>query len=243
MKFFRKSRFNSLTSSSIKKYISYAIGEILLVTIGILIAIWVNNYYKEQDLNSERLKTLNSISASIEADKKEIKRVIESWKENDSLIIKILYETKSNEPIKNCESCKDVLYGLSFPYINEKVILQIDKLPTVADSISVITDRLALDYTAFLEVKETYDELGTGVVTENLEYLKSNTKWFAAFLSKGECDYDCLEYHNESNAFRNRVAYLELIFYDAYQYELITLYKKINELNELLSEQIIKLDS
>ncbi len=220
----------------------YAIGEILLVTLGILIALWINNYNKTELIRKERLKTLNSISSSIDADKKEIKRVIESWKENDSLITKILYETKSNEPIENCEYCKDVLYGLSFPSINEKIILQIDKLPIETDSISVITDRLVLDYTSFLEVKETYDELGTGVITENLEYLKSTTDWFAAFLSKGDCNEECLEYHNESSAFRNRVAYLELIFYDAYQYELISLYKKIDELNKLLKEQIKELD-
>jgi hypothetical protein len=52
--FFRKSRQESLTNSPVgkegnkySKYFLYAIGEISLVVIGILIALWVNNWDKE----------------------------------------------------------------------------------------------------------------------------------------------------------------------------------------------------
>ena len=43
MKIFRKSRFNTLTKSNFGKYLLYASGEIILVVIGILIALYLNN--------------------------------------------------------------------------------------------------------------------------------------------------------------------------------------------------------
>ncbi|WP_156115532.1 DUF6090 family protein [Psychroserpens sp. Hel_I_66] len=43
IKFFRKIRQKMLTENKFSKYLLYAIGEIVLVVIGILIALWLNN--------------------------------------------------------------------------------------------------------------------------------------------------------------------------------------------------------
>ena len=43
IKFFRKIRQQLLNESKFKKYLLYAIGEIILVVIGILIALAINN--------------------------------------------------------------------------------------------------------------------------------------------------------------------------------------------------------
>jgi hypothetical protein len=46
--FFRKIRRQNLAENKTGKYIKYAIGEILLVVIGILIALQVNNWNEER---------------------------------------------------------------------------------------------------------------------------------------------------------------------------------------------------
>jgi len=53
IKFFRKIRQKTLTENKFSKYLLYAIGEIVLVVIGILIALGVNNWNKEK--NEHRL--------------------------------------------------------------------------------------------------------------------------------------------------------------------------------------------
>ena len=57
IKFFRKIRQNLLLENKTGKYFKYAIGEILLVVIGILIALSINNWNtkKIQDANVLRL--------------------------------------------------------------------------------------------------------------------------------------------------------------------------------------------
>lgn len=60
-RFFRKLRFNSMTNIKTLKYIKYAIGEIILVVIGILIALQVNNWNQDRkDRISER-KLLDNV--------------------------------------------------------------------------------------------------------------------------------------------------------------------------------------
>jgi len=53
LKFFRSIRKKLIEEDNVRKYILYAIGEILLVVIGILIALQVNNWNEQRKLNTE----------------------------------------------------------------------------------------------------------------------------------------------------------------------------------------------
>jgi len=53
MKFFRKIRQNLLVENKKGKYFKYAIGEIVLVVIGILIALSISNWNEKRKINEE----------------------------------------------------------------------------------------------------------------------------------------------------------------------------------------------
>ncbi len=55
IKFFRKIRQKMLTENKFSKYLIYAIGEIVLVVLGILIALQLNN------LNEEKILIFNTV--------------------------------------------------------------------------------------------------------------------------------------------------------------------------------------
>ncbi len=48
IKFFRKIRFNLMSENKTGKYFKYAIGEIVLVVLGILIALQINNWNEQR---------------------------------------------------------------------------------------------------------------------------------------------------------------------------------------------------
>ncbi|NNC44454.1 MAG: hypothetical protein HKN99_01055 [Winogradskyella sp.] len=48
IKFFRKIRYNLMEQNKTGKYFKYAIGEIILVVIGILIALQINNWNEQR---------------------------------------------------------------------------------------------------------------------------------------------------------------------------------------------------
>ena len=68
IKFFRKIRQRLLTENKFSKYLLYAIGEIVLVVIGILIALQINNWNQKKLEQVALTGYLNSISKNIKED-------------------------------------------------------------------------------------------------------------------------------------------------------------------------------
>ncbi len=68
IKFFRKIRQNLLSEGKIGKYLKYAIGEILLVVIGILIALQINNWNEQNKKEALMITNIKSIAEDIQAD-------------------------------------------------------------------------------------------------------------------------------------------------------------------------------
>ena len=74
IKFFRKIRQQLLTENKFSKYFIYAIGEIVLVVIGILIALQINNANELSKQNSLVKTYENSLISELEIDLQNIKR-------------------------------------------------------------------------------------------------------------------------------------------------------------------------
>ena len=68
LKFFRSIRRKLLAEGSFRKYLVYAIGEILLVVIGILIALQVNNWNESRNNRAAERKYLQDLVENVEAD-------------------------------------------------------------------------------------------------------------------------------------------------------------------------------
>ena len=100
IKFFRRIRFKLLSTGNMGEYFKYAIGEIILVVIGILIALQINNWNQE----SKNQKKINSIFKEVLSDLHdditEATRVIEFYEMKDSLTQYILSNKVTVEDYK-----------------------------------------------------------------------------------------------------------------------------------------------
>ncbi|MBT8376350.1 MAG: hypothetical protein KJO22_05740 [Bacteroidia bacterium] len=76
IKFFRHIRFNLMSQNKTGKYLKYAIGEIILVVIGILIALQINNWNEERKLSIKETIYLKGLKADFEQSKQALARVI-----------------------------------------------------------------------------------------------------------------------------------------------------------------------
>jgi hypothetical protein len=74
--FIRKIGRSLIESGSVQKYLLYAIGEITLVVIGILIALQVNNWNVDRNLRKQEASILNEIERNIETNMEEIEKDI-----------------------------------------------------------------------------------------------------------------------------------------------------------------------
>nr|WP_298925203.1 DUF6090 family protein [uncultured Allomuricauda sp.] len=73
MKLFRKVRQQMLSESKLRKYLVYTVGEIILVVIGILIAVSINNWKQSKDLEQIEQNLYKDLIQELNTDLDEIK--------------------------------------------------------------------------------------------------------------------------------------------------------------------------
>ena len=76
IKFFRKIRQNLLSEGKTGKYFKYAIGEIVLVVFGILIALSINNWNEQQKQNSQERQLLSGLKIEFTINLNRLDKVI-----------------------------------------------------------------------------------------------------------------------------------------------------------------------
>ncbi len=85
-KIFRKRRFRELMESKTGKYLVYAVGEIVLVVLGILIALQINTWNNERLERDKEQKFLLEIRENLVTDTLSIERNIRFYQRKDSII-------------------------------------------------------------------------------------------------------------------------------------------------------------
>ena len=83
IKFFRKIRQNLLSENKFSKYLIYAIGEIVLVVIGILIALQINNWNENRKSGFKELTALKELRIELINNKQMLNKRSEIFKEKN----------------------------------------------------------------------------------------------------------------------------------------------------------------
>lgn len=76
MKFFRRTRQKLLSENKFSKYLLYAIGEIILVVIGILIALKINNWNEAKKEEAKEQAFLKEINLDFKSNKAQLDSII-----------------------------------------------------------------------------------------------------------------------------------------------------------------------
>jgi hypothetical protein len=112
IKFFRKRRYDLMEKNKIGKYFKYAIGEIVLVVIGILIALSLNTRNESRKIKNQEKELLNTILENIKLDS----TVISSVTERKNVIIDVhknlvrfVNGAINNEKLKNIDIVRSAI--------------------------------------------------------------------------------------------------------------------------------------
>ena len=108
IKFFRKIRYNLMEQNKTGKYFKYAIGEIVLVMVGILLALQVNNWNEGRKTNKIEKQIFENLLTSLKKDSTELIRIVKyqekSIKQHDKIInsnVLDITSTMSEDSISN----------------------------------------------------------------------------------------------------------------------------------------------
>ena len=127
LRFFRTLRHRLLTENRASKYLLYAMGEILLVVIGILIALQVDDWREERKLDEERIAILTNLNTDLINDSRNYYTNIRRLEERQEIadqVLELLEQTPSK--IDSADTARKLLilgyiedYSPSFATYNE----------------------------------------------------------------------------------------------------------------------------
>ncbi|WP_179004099.1 DUF6090 family protein [Winogradskyella forsetii] len=130
--FFRKIRQKMLTENKFSKYLLYAIGEIVLVVIGILIALWINNWNNQRLADNQTTNFLKNIKEDLVSDTLEFDLRIDFYKEFIAEKKKLLslssYEKINTDSLSVLISATYALYEINNTTFTKVTNLGISKL-------------------------------------------------------------------------------------------------------------------
>jgi hypothetical protein len=168
IKFFRKIRQNSLSEGKTGKYLKYAIGEIILVVIGILIALQLNNLNENKKNNVFEKEILSQIQENLKNDKLVLKQI-------ELNFIKAIASSKKILSAEESEKTKDSIE------IWLGAIIQFDRFQLLTNAYEVLRsngfDRISNKQLRFLLGKYYNDEAIRMIKSANDIELAFNDHW------------------------------------------------------------------
>jgi len=126
IKFFRRIRQQLLSENKFSRYLLYAIGEIALVMIGILLALQVNNWNEEKKLNQVKAQLITNMKSELEIAKSDLESliaIVHAGQPEQALFFKHLNDDTPISADSLSHMLKDFLngipYSLQLPYYEE----------------------------------------------------------------------------------------------------------------------------
>ena len=102
IKFFQKTRYDLMEKNKTSKYLKYAIGEIILVVIGILIALQINNWNENRKLQLKSHEYLQRLKLDLDNVSKDVNSSLRSTdrKYHQALVVLEALESKKLLPLR-----------------------------------------------------------------------------------------------------------------------------------------------
>ncbi|HRE78972.1 MAG TPA: hypothetical protein PLL09_14230 [Flavobacterium sp.] len=211
LKFFRKIRFNQLKEGKFLNYLKYGVGEIILVVIGILIAVNINNYNEKRKQKNLQSSIFKIIEEEMISDTLTIHQSNESFTYLDSIYNRILSGKMTNEDYISCEVCAN-LVGMHNPHKFKNKGFKM--LESYVESENKIKDSLSTDILTFYnqmdELMNVINEYSKDDVRENLKNWKENYDWFYLSHQERIKKNEYLAYLQSAD-FKNRIAMQQVL--------------------------------
>ena len=237
IKFFRHIRKSLINDNNMSKYFKYAIGEILLVVIGILIALQINNWNERKQNTLKVDNLLQKILKDIELDLSDIADLTRFYATKDSLANLVLNDKLTKEDYQEPEKMELHFLARNYSEINLRInsynnlMRYQDIIPKKYDA---LLEQLYLQYSDQFNFVMQVESRYRDDMDKYKDYLFENYEW--------NFTQDYLTNTDRINFYLNNVRYKGMVreyqssaihnylrFNIDYAYAAIDTYKQINE--------------
>ncbi|MBL4708910.1 MAG: hypothetical protein JKY48_10785 [Flavobacteriales bacterium] len=209
MKIFRRKRMRLIKEGKFQEYLLYALGEVSLLVIGILIAMQVNNMNARSKIEDQIRGTLIALEKDLKQNIKNASDLL-MWNDmRDSVITNVLEKKVAKEMYQNGE------VGPLYASFNKAAIID-ENLNKILQH----EDHLGEEYASLLKELKSYkssiigeqeiNKLFSDYSLEQGRHLTNNYHWFYDFM-KGEAPEDGINYFMNDPFYFNRLALYRIL--------------------------------
>lgn len=204
-KIFRTARKENAKENRLSSYAIYAIGEIALVMIGILLALQVNNL-NEKRKNKNQLQTiLNTVWLDLKTDTIRANAVVQFYDTINKKSELVLQKEYTRENFQQCPLCRSVATIYQPFVIQKKGFELLEKFGENNDMKNdTLVNNITQFYSSFILLVDDSNAFVKEQVLKNIESFQQE-EWFVAW-SQGKSTPKMITYFTESTAYRNMVA-------------------------------------
>ena len=237
IKFFRHIRQTLINDNKMGKYFKYAIGEILLVVIGILIALQINNWNERKQNKVKVDNLLQKIQRDIEIDMSEIIAITKFYARKDSLAYLVLNDKLTKEDYQDPNKMELHFLTRNYNEINLKnnsysnLIRYQDIIP---QEYNELLEQLNLQYSDHFNYTAQVESSYRDGMDRFQDYLFENHDWY--FKDDYLTNTDRIDYHLNNvrykgavNEYQSSAIHNYLRFNIDYAYAAIDTYELINQ--------------
>ena len=195
------------------KYARYAIGEIVLVVIGILIALQVNTWNEERK-NQEKLKSIFiEIQDDLSKDILRLDEILIWYKEKDSIIYLVVNDSLTIEDYSENKYLSYLTHNFDPFHIHDNGFKNLmNNIDYLKPSHKAIIDNLK---NLYIEKKNNIDKFNEELeneVLKNIRKLAENKKW--AYKTGQGLTAEMKEYYVNDPFYKNSVAVFETLLFN-----------------------------
>jgi len=219
MKFFRRFRESLIPGKGFRKYVLYAVGEIILVVVGILIAVTLNNLNEKRKVRNEVKQIASQVHQKLSRDLIKTQELLGYLNEDIKL-----YNSYLN--IEDLTVKERLAITLQAPFLVTISVDFLDVNPVVSSSLdkaTILNDSLSKK---LLDIDQLYNGAGKGLtlmegiisaeLIKNLNHIKENFQWYNKLVSGGSFTIEEYKYFGTPD-YRNRVVHMKFLYLDGYR--------------------------
>ena len=237
---FRKIRRRLLNNGNFSRYLLYAAGEIILVVVGILIALQINNWNESRKNDKQLTQILSTIRQDLVSDTLKVRLVLDNYESRESVFDRVLGDSATMEDYRN-QPFYGVLVTTFVPVtLEQRGYNQLNAFNNFTNNESeLIVSQITEFYTFFLETIARNKTILEEDSKKNLEFWKEEKDWFAE-ISQSKLPSRYFDYVLDDPDYKNRVAFHRVLVYGNYIPYLEAFQTNARELIKLLDKELKK---
>lgn len=214
---FQKLKQKLIRENKLKSYLSYAIGEIILIVIGIMIAVSINNWNQQRQTNSLKNGIYEVVMNDLQSDSAEVSSILRFYEQRKSLFDKVISKKLSETELKECVACRYLITSRRLLSVNQRGYLQLNDFQTTSNQrMDTLVHDLINFYSVSTDGITKLNDFIESDITHNLQFWRDEYSWYKTYVYNEELDSSSIHYFGKSSDYKNRVAYHHTIVYKNY---------------------------